>query len=127
MFVAVLVTNVAIGVGMVAFILPGIILWMRWVVVAQTAAIEGKDLLGTLRGCAQLTYGCYLHIFWLLLMVGAFLVVVNRAVEALYLGNSSGLAAVTVGIIVHTFVASLTALSGAVLYFDLKARQTSPR
>ncbi|MFZ1154402.1 MAG: hypothetical protein WAN93_05800 [Solirubrobacteraceae bacterium] len=122
-FVTVLVANVAIGVGMIAFILPGVILWMRWAVVAQTAAIEGKGLLETLRRCARLTYGCYLHIFLLLLMVGAFLVVVNRAAEALPLGSSSGFASVVVGIAVHTFVASLTALSGAVLYFDLRARE----
>ena len=122
-FVTVLVANVAIGVGMVAFILPGVILWMRWAIVAQTAAIEGEGLLKTLRRCAELTYGCYLHIFLLLLMVGAFLIVVNSVAEALPLGSPSSFAAVVVGIIIHTFVASLTALSGAVLYFDLRARQ----
>jgi hypothetical protein len=121
--ITVLVTNVAIGIGMVAFILPGVILWVRWAVVAQTAAIEEKSLLDTLRRCAQLTYGCYLHILWLLLMVGVFLVIVNSTSEALPLGDSSGLPSVAVGIVIQAFAASVTALSVAVLYFDLRARQ----
>jgi hypothetical protein len=121
-----LIANVGIAIGMLVFIVPGIVLWLRWSVVAQVAAVDRGGIASTLRRSGQLSFGHYWHIFGLLLVVGAVLAGVTRGVGAIPLGNSAGLISICVGIVVHTVSASFAALAGAVLYFDLRTRETIP-
>ena len=62
-----IVAGIGIGVGFVLFIVPGVILALRFAVVAQVAAIERTDWPGALRRSAVLTRGNYLRILALLL------------------------------------------------------------
>lgn len=65
-----IVSGLGIGLGLVALVVPGVILMLRWFVVAQTAAIEHEGWLPALRRSAQLTDGHYGHIFVFLIYIG---------------------------------------------------------
>lgn len=52
---------------------------------------------------------------------------VAAAASAIPAGGSSGAGAVILGIAVHTITASFSALTLAILYFDLLARQVAPQ
>ncbi len=118
------VANVAVG--FVLLIIPGILLSLRWSVVAQAAAIEQEGWWPALSRSAQLASRHYLHILGLLLLTGLLTVVVMRGAAAIPLGSSSGIASVALGIAVHTLTASFAALALALLYFDLRSRQAQP-
>ncbi|HEV7936597.1 MAG TPA: hypothetical protein VGP18_01065 [Solirubrobacteraceae bacterium] len=123
-----IVAGVLIGLGFIALIVPGVILSLRWSVVAQTAAVDHEGWMPALRRSAQLTAGHYWHIFRVLLAIG-FLTFLVAAITGAFAGsgNNTSVASVLVGIVVYTIVASFGALTLAVLYFDLRAREAGPR
>jgi hypothetical protein len=125
--------GILIALGFLAFIIPGIVLALRWAVVAQTAAIDHEGWLPALRRSRELTKGNYEHIFWLLLAVGVLTFAIGAAaggatiaVGAATTHHSAGLASVLIGIAVYTIIASFSALTLAILYFDLRARESRP-
>ncbi len=123
-----IVAELGIGLGFVALIIPGIVLSLRWAVVAQAAALEHEGWLEALRSSARLTAEHYLHVFGLTALAAVLSNVGLLAARALPLGSSTGLASVALGIGVDTVIASFAALTFALLYFDLKARpRDSPR
>jgi len=121
-----IMANIGILLGFVALILPGIFLALRWSVVAQSAAIEHDGWLPALRRSRVLTADHYGHIFGLSLVVGALTAGLRLGVETIASGGTSGAPSVTLGIAVDTILASFSALTLAVLYFDLRAREAEP-
>lgn len=121
-----IVANVGIFAGFLALIIPGVLLALRWSVVAQAAAVEHEGWLPALRRSRQLTEGHYSHIIGLVFVTGALSFVVRFGTAAIPVGSSSGVASVTLGIAIDTIRASFVALTLAVLYFDLIARAAEP-
>ena len=119
--------GIMIALGFLALIVPGILLSLRWAVVAQTAAIDNEGWLPALRRSRALTAGHYMHIFRLLFAIGILTFVVGLiAGAAVAGGRGTGVVPVVVGIAVYTIVASFSALTLAILYFDLRAREVGP-
>jgi hypothetical protein len=119
-------SDLGIALGFLALIIPGVILTLRWAVVAQVAAIEDRGWLAALEGSRRLTAENYWHIFGLQLLLGVLSEALHLGARAIPLGGSSSAASVTVGIVLETVVASFFALALALLYFDLRARSTTP-
>lgn len=121
---ATIMSGLGIALGLVALIVPGILLLFRWAVVAQVAAIDHEGWLESLRGSRQLTAGNYLHIFLLLLLVA---VTVNwtGAVAGVVLAHDTSAAAFVVDLVIHIVTASFGALAVALLYYDLVARKSA--
>lgn len=116
----------AIGeaVGYVLFIIPGVLLTLRWAVVAQAAAIEETDWPTALRRSGRLARRNYLRILALIIVVGlveAALTGVGAAIAGT--GRSAG--PVIVGIVIVVLTRTFGALVTAMLYFDLRAREGS--
>jgi hypothetical protein len=111
--------------GLVLFVLPGIYLLIRWAVVAQAAAIERTDWMGALRRSGELMRGNYFRVIGFLFVV-AFITFGLRGIGVAIAGTSSRPAQVAVGIVIDTIGRSFTALTTAVLYFDLVARSQNP-
>jgi hypothetical protein len=123
---ATIASSLGIALGYIALIVPGILLALRWSVVAQVAAVEHEDWMPSLRRSQELTRGHYGHIFGLLLIAGLLSGGVTFGVRLIPLGSSSGVASVAVGIAARTITASFSALTLAILYFDLRARKQAP-
>jgi hypothetical protein len=118
--------DIGIALGFIALIVPGIILSLRWAVVAQAAALEREGWLSALRSSAELTRTHYLRVFGLLLLTGVFGLALHLAAESISVGSTSGAPAVAVGIVVDSILASLSALTLAFLYFALNAEYGAP-
>jgi hypothetical protein len=118
---AVIAAGFGIGLGLL-LIIPGILLALRWSVVAQVAAVDHEGWLPALRRSGELARGHYWHIAGLILITILLTGGVELAAAAIPLGSTSGAASVALGILVRTVTASFTALALALLYFDLRAR-----
>lgn len=104
-------------------IVPGVILWLRWAVVAQAAAIEREGWLPALRRSRRLADGHYGHIAALLIMVGA-IATVPFIVGGIAFGHhDTGAASFVTGLAIRVLTASFAALASALLYYDLVVRQ----
>ncbi|HEY7934450.1 MAG TPA: hypothetical protein VID48_11560 [Solirubrobacteraceae bacterium] len=117
-----IMATLGIGVGLVAFIIPGVILAVRWAVVAQVAALEADGWVDALHISRRLTTGHFRHIFGLLFTIWVIGAAVALGTRSIDLGNTSGAASVSAGIALETAIASFVALTLALLYLDLKAR-----
>ena len=118
-----IVAALGIAAGLFAFILPGIVLAVRWAVVAQTAAVERTDWMGALRRSLELTRGNSLHVF-AVIFLAAGVDLALAAGGAAVTGGAKRARDVVLGIAVVTVARSFAALTTAVLYFDLVARRT---
>ncbi|MHB8658756.1 MAG: hypothetical protein ACYC91_12520 [Solirubrobacteraceae bacterium] len=119
-----IVAGLGIGLGFIAFVIPGIILALRWAVVAQAAAVERTDWIGALRRSGELTRGHLLHILGVLLVAGLIEVALDGIGQGLA-GTGAKAGQVAIGIAVITITRSFGALISAILYLDLRARQAT--
>lgn len=117
-----IVATLGIAVGLFAFIIPGIVLTVRWAVVAQVAAIERTDWMGALRRSFELTRGAGAHVF-IVIFFAALVDLALAAAAAAATRSISRPGQVILGIAVVTVARSFAALTSAVLYFDLVARK----
>jgi hypothetical protein len=124
---SVIVAGLGIGLGFIALIVPGVLLALRWSVVAQVAAVDQEGWLPSLRRSGELAAGHYRHIFGLLFVVGLLTAGVATGARGIPVGSGSGPPSVLLGIAVHTLTASFSALVAAILYFDLRARSAGTR
>jgi hypothetical protein len=123
-----IIAGILIALGFLALIVPGVLLSIRWSVVAQTAAIDHEGWLPALGRSGRLAFGNYRHILGLLLAIYALTLVVGLlAGAAIGAGHGTSVASVAIGIAVYTLIASFSALTLAILYFDLRARATGPQ
>jgi hypothetical protein len=118
---ATIISWLGIFLGLLALIVPGIILLFRWVVVAQAAAIEHEGWLPALHRSRELTRGNYQHVFVLFIAL-ALIAVPGVAIGTGFGHDNTTIASFLVGVLVQVFTASFTALVTALFYFDLVAR-----
>jgi hypothetical protein len=119
---ATIISWLGITLGFVALIVPGVILMLRWYVVAQAAAIEHEGWLPALRRSRQLTEGHYGHIFVFAIYVGLIVSVPTFLIGLAFGHHSTNVASFLVGLLVQVLTWSFGALATALLYFDLRAR-----
>jgi hypothetical protein len=117
-----IIATLGIALGLLAFIIPGAILLIRWAVVAQVAAVDNDNWISALKRSGELTAGNYLHVLGAILVAAAIAALVaNLGLAAA--GNRTTPAAIALGIAVETIARSFVALTLSVLFFDLLARQ----
>jgi hypothetical protein len=117
-----IVATIGIAVGLLLFVIPGVILLLRWAVVAQAAAIANENWVEALKRSAELTRRHYWHVLGLVLITGVIEIVLLDIGFAVA-GSRTGVLEVIVGIVFETITRSFTALTLSVLFFDLRARQ----
>jgi hypothetical protein len=104
-------------------IVPGLILWIRWLVVAQAAAIERDGWIAALRRSWALTQRTWLHALVFLvcitLIAGVPAVLLNLALA----DQPTTVATFLAGTLLTVIVISFSALATGLLYFDLRTRR----
>jgi hypothetical protein len=119
-----IIANILIGLGFLALIIPGVILALRFSVVAQSAAVDHEGWLPALRRSRRLTAGHYWHIAGLLLVIGVVTSATVFGGRALSSGGETSVGWILIGLGIETVLASFVALALAILYFDLRAGET---
>ncbi len=119
-----IIASLGIAAGFIALVIPGVILLVRWAVVAQVAAIDNENWVEALKRSWSLTSGNSLHVFGLLLLTGLTVALV-RGIGLSATGTHVNVITVIVGILIDTIARSFVALSTAVLFFDLVARKSA--
>jgi hypothetical protein len=119
---AVIISWLGTVAGLIALVVPGILLALRWSVVAQAAAIEGGSWTDALRRSKELTRGHYWHIVGLLLLVGLVTAIPGTPILLAFRHSNTTPATFLVGTAWQVISRSFGALAAALLFFDLTAR-----
>lgn len=117
-----IISGLGMAAGFVALVIPGIILWLRWMVVAQSAAIDHDGWMPALSRSAQLTDGRYGHVFVFVIYLTVVTMVPTFLVGLGFEDDTTTAASFLVGLLVQVFALSFGALATALLYFDLRTR-----
>lgn len=113
---------IGILLGTIALIVPGLMLWARWAVVAQTASLDGGGWTDALRRSADLTDGYRRHAIGLIALLGVISFIPTLALGAAFGHETTTVASFTSYTALQIVLRSFEALATAVLYFDLKSR-----
>jgi len=108
--------------GFVALFVPGVLLWLRWSVAAQVAALQRVGWKVALRRSAGLAEDHYLHILGLFLLVWVISSVPSFAVGCAFAHTDTTAVSFLVGLALQIVLRSFSALTTALLFFDLSAR-----
>lgn len=119
---ATVMSTLGIGLGLLALVVPGIYLMLRWFVVAQVAAIEGEGWLEALRRSHRLVSGNYVHVILFAVLLLVILTGPAYLLAAVF-GDGVDPLSFLVGVLVQTLAWSFAALATALLYFDLRTRR----
>jgi hypothetical protein len=120
---AAIVTGIAIFVGLIACIIPGVILLTLWAVVAPAVVIER---LGVFEAMSR-SWNLVKSNFWQTLGVIVVFWIITFVITGLigFIFRDSSLAvAVIVAWIVHFLLAPLSALASSILFFELRAAES---
>jgi len=109
---------IAIGIGFVLLIVPGLILLTVWAVTAPAIVVERRGAIEAFGRSWQLVRGQSWQVFGVLLVVFILVVIVAAIVGALGAGLGTG-GAVVAAVIGNILVAPAFALASAVMFFDL--------
>ena len=126
--VVVALYTVAVGLGFLALVVPGVWLGVRWYFGAQAAVVDGARGTGALQASAELVRGQWWRVFGILLVLGvlgSLAAIVAAGALALLVGlvSDAGAGFLVGNLLVQTLVISWTALAGTLVFFDLRARQ----
>jgi hypothetical protein len=122
---AVALAAAGVALGTLALIVPGIWLAVRWYVAAQVAVVEGVGGKRALDRSAELIRGRWVNVFLLVLVTGLGFGLVGALLPAI-VGGSSPPLYVAATIVGQSIALSLTAVAGALIYFDLRVRRGDP-
>jgi hypothetical protein len=117
-----IVSGLGIAAGLVALVIPGVILSLRWMVVAQSAAIDHEGWMPALRRSAELTDERYGHLFVFVIYLTVITIGPLYLVGLGFVDDSTTVVSLLVGLLVQVFSLSFGALATALLYFDLRTR-----
>ncbi|MGN6276084.1 MAG: hypothetical protein ACTHNP_09180 [Solirubrobacterales bacterium] len=121
--VTALVTALGFFGGLVLLVIPGIILWLRWQVASQAAAIEHEGWRPALRRSWSLTEANVTRVFFFLVCIGGITLVPWFLIGQSFTHHRTTALAFLLGTALRTLTFSFTALGTALLYYDLRARR----
>jgi hypothetical protein len=119
------VAGIGIVLGLILFIVPGLILITIWSVAAPVVVLERPDGLGALARSRELVRGNGWQVFAVIFILFILVTIVAGAIEAGAESAGSGVGLV-VRVVVGILTAPLSALAAAVLYFQLRAAAVPP-
>jgi len=111
--------GIAVAIGFVLLIIPGLILIVIWSVVAPVTVLERPGVFAAFRRSRELVRGNGWNVFGVIVMVFVIVALISIAAEI----TASGLGSVGRGLVqwgVNAAIAPITALSASVLYFALR-------
>lgn len=120
---ATIVGSLAVFGGTILLVIPGIYLYLRLRVVAQVAAIERKSWMAALGRSRSLTEKNLLHVLFFSVLVLAVGLLSFFLIDRPFAHHHTTVALFLLGVAVQVLVLSFTALSSALLYYDLRARR----
>jgi hypothetical protein len=115
-----LVAGVAIGIGFLIILIPGLLLLTMWFVAAPVIVLEHPPGLGALRRSRELVRGNGWQVFGVICVLYVLVAILSAAIE--FAADSAGTGiGIVVTVVIGVLTAPLAALASAVVYFDLLA------
>jgi hypothetical protein len=116
-----ILAGIAIAIGFVLIIVPGLFLLTIWAVLAPSIVVEKRGVFEAFERSRALVKGHGWQVFGVIVVLFLLQIVVGGVVQAIFRSASDSFVAYSVSdLIVRVFIAPLSALAAAVMFFELK-------
>ena len=127
LIVAGILAGLAIGLGLLLLIVPGLFLLTIWAVLAPVIVIERRDALSSFGRSRELVRGHGWQVFAVIVVLFLLQFLVTAVIQSLANSVADSVVGFSLAdLIVRLLVAPLSALAAAVLYFELTALRGEP-
>jgi hypothetical protein len=127
LIVAGILAGIAIGIGLLLLIVPGLFLLTIWAVLAPVIVMERTGAMAAFGRSRELVRGTGWQVFGVILVLFLLQFIVTAVIQALANSVSDSFAGYAAAdLIVRLLVAPLSAIAASVIYFELKARRGEP-
>ncbi len=120
-----IVAAIAIVIGFIFVIVPGLILITIWSVFAPVVVLERPDGLGALGRSREMVRGHGWQVFGVIFILYFMIGIVDLIAQAIAKTGGTGLTIIVV-VVLAVLTAPLSSLAAAVIYFDLKRIEEQP-
>jgi hypothetical protein len=125
--VAGILAGIAIGIGLLLLIVPGLFLLTIWAVLAPVIVVERKDAMSSFGRSRELVRGHGWQVFGVIVILFLLQFLVTGVIQALANSVADSVVGYSVAdLVVRLLVAPLSALAAAVLFFELKNIRGEP-
>lgn len=116
-----ILAGIAITIGLIAFIAPGLYLLTIWAVIVPVIVLERAGVFESFGRSRELVKGYGWPVLGILVCLFVIQLVLGLVIDAIVYGILSNLVGYLIGdLISRTLIAPLSALAAAVIYFELK-------
>lgn len=124
-----LLAGIAIGIGFIFLIVPGLILLTIWAVIAPVIVVERTGVIEAFGRSRELVRGNGWQVFGVIVVVFLIVFIVQAVLGAIAVGiEDSALLRIIFNVIASTVTAPIVALVAAVIYFRLRElKQDAPQ
>jgi hypothetical protein len=125
--IAGVLAGIAVGIGTLLLIVPGLILLTIWAVIAPVIVIERSGAIDAFGRSREIVRGNGWQVFGVIVVLFLLQFTVTAVVQALANSVADSFAAYAIAeLVVRLLIAPLSALAAAVLYFELTGPQAPP-
>jgi hypothetical protein len=122
-----ILAGLAIGIGLLLLIVPGLYLLTIWAVLAPVIVIERREALGAFGRSRELVRGHGWQVFGVIVVLFLLQLIVTAVIQALANSVADSVVGYSLAdLVVRLLVAPLSALAAAVIFFELKALRGEP-
>jgi len=122
-----LLSGIGIGVGMLLFLVPGLILLTIWAVIAPVIVVEHSSVIDAFGRSRELVRGNGWQVFGVIFVVFVITAIVGAVLGAIGVAISGGVGVrIVANLIGSTITAPIGALAAATIYFGLLALKGTP-
>jgi hypothetical protein len=127
LLVAGFVTGLAIGLGLLLLIIPGLILITIWAVVAPVVVIERRSPIQALGRSRELVRGNGLRVFGVIVVALILQAVAGQVIGAIFGAIDDGVVGAALSTLISSaLVAPITGIAAALLYLELRRLRAEP-
>jgi hypothetical protein len=117
-----ILAGIAIGIGFLLLVVPGLILLTIWAVIAPVIVVEHSGVMDSFGRSRELVRGNGWQVFGVIITVVVITFIVSLVLVAIGMGISDSLGMqIVLNLIASTLTAPITALAAATIYFRLLA------
>src|SRR4051812_38337289 len=118
---------IAIGIGFILIIVPGLILLTIWAVLAPAIVVEKRGVFEAFGRSRELVRGSGWQVFGVIVVLFLLQAVVGGVVQAIFRSASDSFAVYAIAdLVVRVFIAPLSGLAAAVMFFELRRLHGEP-